>query len=162
MMRYKEANAQYQKAEDVAPHCIAEATCVGSHMDLLKIATAKGRLQARGSATSHELIAAELTRMSQEKQIDALRASPLFQPICLFLQEQRAWSGTPKQFKEVLHARFPETFATGYRSASRFLQEAKKIVPALQEEGIGVSIPPETALVILTKAVVGKPHDEEG
>lgn len=78
LMRYEEANAQYQKAEHFAPHCIAAATCIGFSVDLGKIAAAKGRLQARGSALSHELISAELTWMFQEKQINALRASHSF------------------------------------------------------------------------------------
>jgi tetratricopeptide (TPR) repeat protein len=34
------------------------------------------------------------------------------------------------------------------------VEELKKITPALQEEGIAVGIPPETALITLTRAVI--------
>jgi hypothetical protein len=36
----------------------------------------------------------------------------------------------------------------------KFVEELKKITPALQEEGIAVGIPPETTLVTLTRAVM--------
>ena len=57
----------------------------------------------------------------------------------------------PKQFKELLSTRFPDELKTWYRSPSRFVEELKKITPALQEEGIAVSVPPDTKLVTLAK-----------
>jgi hypothetical protein len=43
---------------------------------------------------------------------------------------------------------------TWYRAPHKFVDELKRITSALQEEGIGVSVPPETTLVTLTKAVM--------
>ena len=40
--------------------------------------------------------------MHKEKKLEPLRASPLFGPICQLMRERQEWSGTPKQFKEVL------------------------------------------------------------
>ena len=42
------------------------------------------------------------------------------------------------------------TYATT-RAPYKFVDELKKIVPALREEGIAVGVPPDTALVTLSK-----------
>lgn len=73
------------------------------------------------------------------------------------MQEQQEWSGAPKQFKEALCTQFPDIFATWYKAPRRFVEELKKIIPALQEEGIEVGVPPEAKLVTLTRA----PYDRE-
>jgi len=83
----------------------------------------------------------------------SLRASPLFQPICLLIQEKQEWIGTPKQFKEIICLHFPNEFSTWYRAPYKYVDELKKIAPELQVEGIKVGVPPETTLVTLIKAV---------
>jgi hypothetical protein len=92
--------------------------------------------------------------MYAEKRLAELNASPLFGPVCLLMREKPEWSGTPKQFKEILFSQSPDAFATWYRAPQKFVEELKKIAPALQEEGIAVGIPPETTLVTLTRAVM--------
>jgi len=82
-----------------------------------------------------------------------MRASPLFQPICLLIQEKQEWIGTPKQFKEIICLHFPNEFSTWYRAPYKYVDELKKIAPELQVEGIKVGVPPETTLVTLIKAV---------
>jgi hypothetical protein len=79
-----------------------------------------------------------------------LRASPLFQPVCLLMQEQQDWSGTPKQFKEMLSGRFPDIFTKWFKSPQKYIDELKKITPELQVEGIAVGVPPEATLVTLS------------
>ncbi len=58
---------------------------------------------------------------------------------------------TAKQFKEILCHHFPDALATWYRAPQKFVDELKKIVPALREEGIAVGVPPDTTLVTLSK-----------
>src|SRR5215469_1566669 len=93
--------------------------------------------------------------MHQEKRAAelkaALRASPLFGPICQLMQERREWSGTPKQFKELICLRFPDQFANWYRAPHKYVEELKKITTELLVEGITAGVPPETTLVALTK-----------
>ncbi len=67
------------------------------------------------------------------------------------MQERQEWSGTAKQFKELLCHHFPDALATWYRAPRKFVDELKKIVPALREEGITVGIPPDTTQVTLSK-----------
>ena len=81
----------------------------------------------------------------------SLRASRLFQPICIFMQERHEWTGTPKQFKEIIYSHFPDVFATWYRAPYKYVEELKKIAPELRVVGIDVGIPPETTLVTLTR-----------
>ena len=88
----------------------------------------------------------------------SLRASPLFQPLCLLMQE---WSGTPKQFKEIICSRFPDEFAGWYRAPYKYVDELKKIAPELRVEGIEVGVPPETTLVTLTRTVMEKHQHPE-
>lgn len=76
--------------------------------------------------------------------------------MCLLMQEKQEWSGTPKEFKEIICSRFPDEFATWYRAPYKYVDELKKIAPELRVEGIEVGVPPETALVILTY----QSHDE--
>ena len=84
------------------------------------------------------------------------RASPLFQPICLLMQEKQEWIGTPKQFKEIICLHFPDEFAAWYRAPYKYVDELKKITPELRVEGIEVGVPPKTALVTLTRIVMEK------
>ena len=80
-----------------------------------------------------------------------LKFSPLFQPVCLLMQERQKWSGTAKQFKEILCQLSPDAFAAWSRSPRRFVEELKEIAPALRDAGIAASVPPDTALVTLGK-----------
>jgi hypothetical protein len=123
-------------------------------------AEAEARLQATGKEISEKTIAAEIELMHKEKKLEPLRSSIFFGPLCQLMQERQAWSGTPKQFKEVLCQRFPDAFATWYRSPHKYVDELEKIAPALREEGIEVSVPPDTKLVILTKAAIEAPRSE--
>ncbi|MBO0793627.1 MAG: tetratricopeptide repeat protein [Ktedonobacteraceae bacterium] len=160
MLRYEEANADYLHAEVSAQAAKSDpwlaACCIMAQVDLKKVADAKTRLQAAGKEISNEAIEAEIHLMYQEQKIASLKSSPLFQPVCLFMQEMQEWSGTPKQFKELLSARFPDALKTWYRSPSKFVEEVKKITPALLEAGIAASVPPETVLVTLTIKVEEK------
>jgi tetratricopeptide (TPR) repeat protein len=120
-------------------------------------AEAKERLEAAGKEISDDAIKAELHLMHEEKRAAelkaSLRASPLFQPICLLLQE---WIGTPKQFKEIICSRFPDEFAAWYRAPYKYVDELKKIAPELRLEGIAVGVPPETTLVTLNQNCDGE------
>ena len=84
----------------------------------------------------------------------SLRASALFRPMCLLMREKQEWSGTPKQFKELICSRFPEEFATWYRAPYKYVDELKRIAPELGVEGIAVGVPPESTLVTLTRTVM--------
>ena len=92
--------------------------------------------------------------MYNEQKLASLKSSPLFQPVCLLMQERQEWSGTAKQFKEILCQRFPDELTTCYRAPRKFVDELKKIVPALNEEGIAASVPPDSALVTLRTMVM--------
>ena len=153
LLRYEEANADYQRAELSAPQPWYAIICLFGEVDLKQVAEAKARLQAAGKELSDEAIEAEIHQMHAEKRLAELKASPLFEPIYLLMREKREWSGTPKQFKEILCSQSPDVFATWYRAPQKFVEELKKITPALQEEGIAVGIPPEATLVTLTRAV---------
>jgi hypothetical protein len=99
--------------------------------------------------------------MHKEKKLEPLRSSLCFWPICQLMQERQEWSGTPKQFKEVLCQHFPDAFATWYRSPRKYVDELEKIAPALREEGIEVSVPPHTTLVTLTRTTkAGHPSED--
>jgi hypothetical protein len=154
LLRYEEANADYDHAQLVAPQPLFAVGCIIASVDLKNVAEAKERLQAAGHIISDEAIEAEMKLMYKEKQLEALKLSPLFRPVCLLMQEKKEWNGTPKQFKEILCSHSPDAFATWYRAPSKFVDELKKVTPALQEEGIRVGIPPETTLVTLTKVVM--------
>ena len=159
LLRYEEANADYLSAELRAPQPFYAIICLLGKVDLKEVAEAKTRLQAAGKELSDEAIEAEIRLMSTEKRLAELKSSPLFQPICLLMREKREWSGTPKQFKEILCSPSPDAFARWYRAPQKFVEELKKITPALQEEGIAVGIPPETTLVTLTRAMMeGREH----
>lgn len=108
------------------------------------------RLQATGKEVNEKTIEAEIALMQKEEQLAPMKKSVLFQPVCQLMLDMQKWSGTPKQFKELLSTRFSEKLKTWYRSPSKFVEELKKITPALQEEGIAVDLPPETTLVTLT------------
>ncbi|GHO48924.1 hypothetical protein [Ktedonospora formicarum] len=95
-------------------------------------------------------IETEVTLIHKERTLAPLRSSVLFQPLCLLMQEMQEWSGKPSQLKEFLSTRFPDELKTWYRSPSKFVEEVKKITPALQEEGITVDIAPKTELITLT------------
>ncbi|TMD67861.1 MAG: hypothetical protein E6I91_05925 [Chloroflexi bacterium] len=90
-----------------------------------------------------------------------MKSSRLFQPVCLVMRERREWSGTAKQFKEILCQHAPDAFTGWYRAPGKFVEELKEIVPALREEGIGVSVPPESALVTLGKTSTERPQQPE-
>jgi tetratricopeptide (TPR) repeat protein len=155
LLRYEEANAAYLSAEISAQagksDSLLAACCIIAKVDLKKVTEAKERLQATGKEISDEAIEAEIHLMYQEQKIASLKSSPLFQPVCLFMKEMHEWSGTPKQFKELLSIRFPDELKAWYRSPSKGVEELKKITPALQEEEIAVSVPPETTLVTLSR-----------
>jgi tetratricopeptide (TPR) repeat protein len=159
LLRYEEANADYLSAEVSAQagrsDPLLAVCCMLAKVDLKKVAEAKARLQAADKEISDEAIEAEIHLMYEEQKAAevkaSLRSSPLFQPVCLLTQEMQEWSGTAKQFKELLSTRFPNELKTWYRSPSKFVEELKKIAPELQEEGIAVSVPPDTKLVTLTK-----------
>ena len=122
-------------------------------VDLKQVAQAKERLEAAGKEISDEAIEAEIKLMREEQRLAdlkaSLRSSPLFQPVCVLMQEKGEWSGTPKQFKEIICSHFPDAFATWYRAPYKYVNELKKITPELRVEGIEVGIPPETTLVTL-------------
>ena len=157
LLRYKEANADYLSAQLIAPDPLGAAVCSIAKVDLEQVTEAKTRLQAGGKELSDDAIEAEIHLMYEEKRAAelkaSLRASPLFQPVCLLLQEQQEWSGTPAQFKEVLGARFPDIFTKWYKSPRRYIDELRKITSELQVEGIGVGVPPEVSLVTLSRVV---------
>ena len=154
LLRYEEANADYLSAEVSAQagksDPLLAACCIIAMVDLKKVAEAKTRLQAAGKEISDEAIEAEIHLMYQEQKIASLKSSPLFQPVCLVVREMQEWSGTPKQFKELLSTRFPDDLKKVARSPARLVETLKEITPALQEERIGVGLPPEIALVTLT------------
>ena len=89
--------------------------------------------------------------MYQERKLARLKSSPLFQPVCLVMRERQEWSGTAKQFKEVLCQLSPDALATWSRSPRRFVEELKEISSALRDAGIAANVPPDTALVTLGK-----------
>ncbi|HEY6287445.1 MAG TPA: tetratricopeptide repeat protein, partial [Ktedonobacteraceae bacterium] len=158
LLRYEEANAEYQRAELNAPEPWYAIICLFGKVDLKQVAEAKTRLQAAGKELSDDAIQAEIHLMYEEKRAAelkaSLRASPLFQPLCLLMQEQKEWSGTPKQFKELICSRFPEEFATWYRAPYKYVDELEKIAPELRVEGIAVGVPPETTLITLARTVI--------
>jgi hypothetical protein len=135
-------------------HKIRYGISILGKVDLKEVAEAKERLDAAGKEISDDAIEAEIHRMHEEKRLAelkaSLRASPLFQPICLLMQERQEWTGTPKQFKEMICLHFPDEFAAWYRAPYKYVDELKKITPELRVEGIEVGVPPETTLVTLT------------
>jgi hypothetical protein len=99
--------------------------------------------------------------MHKEKKLEPLRSSLCFAPICQLMQERQEWSGSPKQFKEILCQHFPDSFASWYRSPRKYVEELEKIAPALREEGIEVSVPPQTTHVTLTRTTTaGHPSED--
>ena len=72
------------------------------------------------------------------------------------MREQQEWSGTAKQFKEILCQLSLDVFATWSRSPRRFVEELKEIAPALRDAGIAASAPPDTAQVTLGKVDVDR------
>ncbi|WP_165423822.1 tetratricopeptide repeat protein [Ktedonosporobacter rubrisoli] len=150
LLKYEEANADYLSAQAAKSDSWLAACCIIAKVDLKKIAEAKTRLQAAGKEISNEAIEAEIHLMYQEQKMASLKSSPLFQPLCLIVREMQEWSGTPKQFKELLSTRFPDDLKKLPQSPARLLEVLKEITPALQEEGIAVGLPPETTLVTLT------------
>jgi hypothetical protein len=158
LLRYEEANADYKRAELSAPQPWYAIICLFGEVDLNQVAEAKARLQAAGKELSDDSIQAEIHPMHEEKRAAelkaTLRASHLFRPMCLLMQELQEWSGTPKQFKELICSRFPEEFSTWYRAPYKYVDELKKIAPELLIEEIAVGVPPESTLVTLTRTVV--------
>lgn len=98
LMRYEEANAEYDRIERIDPRSFYVLSSIMGQVDLGKVAAAKTRLEAGGKVISDETIEAEIRLMHQEKRAAelkaALRASPLFGPLCLLMQERQEWSGT--------------------------------------------------------------------
>lgn len=135
------------------PHPWFAVYCMFGSSSAKTASEAKTRLQTVGKEINEKTIEAEIKLIHKEKKIAELKSSPLFQPVCQLTQELHEWSGTPKQFKELLSARFPDDLKKLPRSPARLVEELKKIVPALQEEGIAVGVPPDTPLVTLTRAV---------
>ena len=158
LLRYEQANAEYQRAERSAPEPWYAIICLFGKVDLKQVAEAKARLQAAGKELSDEAIQAEIHLMHEEKRAAelkaTLRASALFEPMCLLMQEKQEWSGTPKQFKELICSRFPDEFATWYRAPYKYVDELKKIAPELGVEGVAVGVPPESTQVTLTRTVM--------
>ncbi len=155
--RYDEANATYDQAEHLAPHPFMAVHCIFARGNIRMRAEAKARLQAASKEISEKTIAAEVELMHKEKKLEPLRASPLFVPICKLMQEQQEWSGTAKQFKDVLCHHHSDALATWYRAPRKFVDELQTLVPALHEEGIEVSTPPDTTLVTLVKEPIETP-----
>jgi tetratricopeptide (TPR) repeat protein len=158
LMRYEEANAEYDRIKRIDPRSLYVLSSILGKVDLAEVTAAKARLEAASKEISDEAIEAEIRLMHQEKRAAelkaALRASPLFGPICLLMQERQEWSGTPKQFKELICARFPDEFASWYRAPQKYVGEVKKIAPELRVEGITAGVPPETTLVTLARTVM--------
>jgi hypothetical protein len=154
-MRYEEANADYDQIERIDPKSLYVLASILESVDLAQITTAKERLKAVGKELSDDAIKAEMHVMREEEQAAkvkaSLRGSLLFQPMCLLMQGQQEWSGTSREFKDLLWDRFPDIFAKWYKSPSKYVDELKKIAPELREEGIDVTFPPETALITLTR-----------
>jgi len=165
LLRYEEANADYDRIERIDPRSLYVISSIIGKVDLREIAAAKERLEAAGKEISDEAIEAEIHLMHEEKRLAelkaSLRASRLFQPICLLMQEKQEWTGTPKQFKEIIYSRFPDEFAAWYRAPYKYVDELKKIAPELRVEGIEVAVPPETTLVTLTRTVMEKQQHPE-
>ena len=163
LLRYEEANADYDRIERIDPRSLYVLSSILGKVDLKQVAAAKARLEAAGNELSDEVIQAEIHLMYEEKRAAelkaSLRASPLFGPLCLLMHEQKEWSGTPKQFKELICSRFPEEFSTWYRAPYKYVDELKKIAPELRVEGIAVGVPPETPLVTLTRTVMEEQLD---
>jgi hypothetical protein len=111
LLRYEEANADYRDAELRAPQPWYAIICLLGKVDLKEVAEAKTRLQAAGKELSDEAIEAEIHLMHEEKRLAELKASPLFEPLCLLMLEKPEWIGTPKQFKEILCSQSPDAFA---------------------------------------------------
>ena len=163
LLRYEEANADYDLIERIDPRSLYVLSSILGKVDLKQVAAAKARLEAAGKELSDDAIQAEIHLIHEEKRAAelkaALRASPLFQPLCLLMQERQEWSGIPKQFKEIICSRFPDEFAGWYRAPYKYVDELKKIAPELRVEGITVGVPPETTLVTLAKTVMEEqPH----
>lgn len=78
LLRYEEANAEYDRAELVAPNPWFAACCILARADLKRVAEAKARLEAAGKAISDETIEAEIKLMYKEKQVASLKSSSLF------------------------------------------------------------------------------------
>jgi tetratricopeptide (TPR) repeat protein len=158
LMRYEEANAEYDRIERINPRSLYVLSSIMGKVDLGKVAAAKARLEAGGKEISDETIEAEIRLMHQEKRAAelkaSLRASPLFGPICLLMQERQGWSGTPKQFKELICSSFPDQFANWYRAPHKYVDELKKIASELRVERIEVGVPPATTLITLTRTVM--------
>ncbi len=154
LLRYEEANADYDRIERIDPRSLYVLSSILGKVDLKEVAEAKERLDAAGKEVSDDAIEAEIHLMHEEKRLAelkaSLRASPLFQPICQLMQEKQEWTGTPKQFKEIICLHFPDEFAAWYRAPYKYVDELKKITPELRVEGIEVGVPPETTLVTLT------------
>ncbi len=159
-MRYEEANAEYDRIERINPRSLYVLSSIMGKVDLGEVAAAKARLEAASKEISDEAIEAEIRLMHEEKRAAelkaTLRASPLFGPLCLLMQERQEWSGTPKQFKELICSRFPDEFASWYRAPYKYVDEVKKIAPELLVEGIEVGVLPETNVVTLNRTVMGK------
>ena len=163
LLRYEEANADYDRIERIDPRSLYVLSSILGKVDLKQVGAAKARLEAAGKELSDEAITAEIHLMHEEKRAAelkaSLRASPLFQPMCLLMREKQEWTGTPKQFKELICLRFPDEFATWYRAPYKYVDELKRIAPELQVEGIAVGVPPETTLVTLTRTVMKEQLD---
>jgi tetratricopeptide (TPR) repeat protein len=160
LLRYEEANADYDRIERIDPRSLYVLSSIVGKVDLKQVAAAKARLEAAGKELSDGVIQAEIHLMHEEKRAAelkaALRASALFGPMCLLMQEKQEWSGTPKQFKELICSRFPDEFATWYRAPYKYVDELKKIAPELGVEGIAIGVPPESTLVTLTRTAMEK------
>ena len=135
LLRYEEANADYDRIERIDPRSLYVLSSILGKVDLKQVAEAKERLEAAGKEISDDAIEAEIHLMHEEKRAAelkaSLRASPLFQPICLLMQEKQEWTGTPKQFKELICSCFPDEFAAWYRAPYKYADELKKIAPEL-------------------------------
>lgn len=137
------------------------ACCILAKVDLERVAEAKARLEAAGETPSDEAIEAEITLTYEEQKLAKLKSSPLYQPVCLLMQQRQEWSGTARQFKEILCQHSPDAFATWYRVPRMFVDELKKIAPALREEGIAAGAPANSAQVTLSKTATEKPQPPE-
>ena len=169
--RHEDALHAYQQAVHFAPEdafayeqvgdtlCERErfADAVKAYDRALRLRPTFGRVYSSKADALEKLGRYEQALNAYNKALE-LKASPLFGPVCLLVREKREWSGTPKQFKETLCSQSPDAFARWYRAPQKFVEELKKITPALQDEGIAVGVPPENTLGTLTGTLIEGPE----
>ena len=135
---------------------MGKVACLIHRPNLPLISEAKERLILLGKELSDDAIEEEIHILHLEKKAaelkTSLRNSHLFQPVCQFMQENKEWSGTTKQFKDAITTRFPETFEKWYKAIHKYVDELARIIPELQEEGIAIEISTDKKSISLSKS----------